>query len=216
MNLMKPFFKNEPSTDDEQPQGYVIFTANAIKLVLVLILLSTFFLAACTSAAPPASSGNNNSAPTNAPADEEPTPTREGDTGIAPGSNEVVGFTAEISGSGFETQIVGEGSLACSDGQVQVTNNNLQSIIVLRLPPDAAPGTLTIGENDVSAIAQFDDINQYTQNAQGTITLDALAAAAGEDSSGSFDFTVENGEGDTLTVSGSFDFAATEGTTFCA
>jgi len=165
-------------------------------------------IAAC--GAPPANTGGNSTSPTLPPANntnEEPTPTREGDTG-SPTETGVVGFEAQLTGGGFNNQIVGEGWFVCGDVSDVISNSGLQSIIFISFPVDTTTGTYNFGTGDISTQVQFDAETIYNLNPEGTLTLEAVANAVGEPVRGSFNFTVADAAGDMLTVNGTFDFTA--------
>lgn len=182
---------------------------NRFAYALVLILI----MAACGAPpAPTASSGSDTVPPTSPPVSNniggEPTPTREGDTGTSP-DTAVVGFEAQLTGGGFNNQIVGEGWYVCGETSDIVSNSGMQSIIFISFPADSEPGIYNFGSDEVTTQVQFDAENIYNVNQDGTLTLQAVANVSGDAVRGAFDFTVANVDGDVLTVSGTFDFVAT-------
>jgi hypothetical protein len=129
------------------------------------------------------------------------------------------GFTATVSGN-VETEITGPGYFLCDEvgfGELTIgATGSLSDNILLIVPIDATAGSSydivseRMGEEQAVGNYVGDDLQTayYDDEASGTITLDAVASQAGERVAGNFEFSANNQGGDTVTVSGTFDFEA--------
>ena len=173
-----------------------------VKISLLTVTL--FLLAAC----------GGDSAP---PAPEATTPATQATT--APANNTEAntasgtGFSATVT-EAVETELNGGGYFMCDDDSAEVNigaNGGLSNNILITLPRDAAAGTYEIGTGNTSATYVGASVMEalYDRNSQGSVTLNAVPSAAGEQTTGTFEFTVESAREDTtITITGSFDFAA--------
>lgn len=127
-------------------------------------------------------------------------------------------FTATISGA-VEAEIADDGFYQCetvNGGELTVfANFGMEDNIILSLPRDIQPGSydITVLNTEPDNIGaeyigeSFID-QSFDENVSGTLELIAVAGASGEQIAGNFEFTAENDDAEMVTVTGSFDFEA--------
>lgn len=166
-----------------------------------LPMLALFLLAACGGdSAPPA---------TDAPAQSNTEAPSNSDANAATNA----GFSASITGA-VETELNGGGYFMCDAEVNELTigaNGGLSNNILITLPRDATAGTHEIGAGNISATYVGESVMSalYDSNSTGSITLNAVPSAVGEQAAGNFEFTVNSARDDqAITVTGTFDFTA--------
>lgn len=125
------------------------------------------------------------------------------------------GFTSTIAGA-VETEIEGSGYFQCDlDGEEYNIgpSSSFKNNVLIQIAGDTEPGTyeLVSGSMDqqyptAMYIGENLQTDYYEQDVTGTITLDAVPQETGDRVAGSFEFTAANEAGDSVTVTGRFDF----------
>lgn len=168
-----------------------------MRLSAILVLGLTLLMTACNGAS------------------DEPGSNSSGDTDQAAGGD--AGFTATVTGA-VETELEGKGYFQCDlDGEEynigpssSFTNN-----VLIQIAGDTEPGTYdlvsgSMGQRYPTAMYTGEDLqtDYYEQDVTGTITLNAVPRDTGDRVAGSFEVTADNEAGDSVTVTGQFDFLA--------
>jgi len=137
------------------------------------------------------------------------------DTDQSAGSN--AGFSATITGA-VETELEGTGYFQCDlDGEEYSIGptSSFSNNVLIQIAGDTKPGiydlvTGSTGQRYPTAMYMGEDLQTdvYEQDVTGTITLDAVPQETGDPVTGSFKLTAANEAGDSVTVTGQFDFLA--------
>ncbi len=209
------------------------------RLILGLTLLLIAVLVAACDTGTTDSGGGNTAAPDGASPTPEGAAQPTSEPGIIlPGEGEMTligdppggsnpdtstqgrGFVAQLSGPAFSGEIVEAGYIGCENDRyvIRSSNENFPQVTLI-LPPDVTPGTYSFGDMSrdpaaASASVTLADNQVFAGSVIGTLILNTVASAPGEVVSGSYDFSASNGESN-LSVEGSMEFRAAEGTVFC-
>ncbi len=122
-------------------------------------------------------------------------------------------FSATVTGDRTAT-IEGDGYFVCrsSPNEYEIASDlAFSNVVAIYIPNTTAEGVavdLTAGVNSGNYVGASISTDYFDQVSSGSITLTAIPAAAGEHIVGSFSFTADKSGGETVTVSGSFDFPA--------
>jgi hypothetical protein len=181
------------------------------------ILMLMLVLAACGG-----NGGNNTDTPnTTAATDTVADTTTQNDPSTG---SDNVGFTATITGA-TEATVSGRGYFQCDDiddGELTLgAAFSMSDNVLIMFPAGVEPGTYDL-ETDTGMPGEFSAMYvgedmmtaTYEDNVSGTLTLEEIARASGETVRGNFQFTVSSSEGETVDVTGEFDFAAGENAYF--
>lgn len=187
------------------------------RLSGLLMLMLMVILAACGG-----NGGNNTDTPNTTAATSTAADTTTQNDPAA--STDAAGFTATITGA-TEATVSGRGYFQCDDiddGELtlgaafSMTNN-----VLIMFPAGVEPGTYDLAEDtgmpgEFSAMYSGADMEtgMYENNVSGTLTLEEIARASGEPVRGTFQFTADSRQGETVNVTGEFDFAAGENAYF--
>lgn len=169
------------------------------RLSTILMLLAATFLAACSTGLEPfTESGEIPEANTIA-------------------NNVVDGFTATITGF-RDTTVTATGNLSCesqyrADNDVYLLSSNRSlntNSVNFIVPVSIAAGEYDLSSDEITTIYYGRNLisEEFSENVSGTLEITEINPEANGIVVGNFEFTAENGDGETVTVSGEFDFRA--------
>jgi|GEM_PF-6950950 len=132
-------------------------------------------------------------------------------------------FAAIISGD-VEMEITGTGYYACLTGQHVISNkapgNTDLNNVVINIEPDTVTGTHSISTAQINVpvsayFVNLPDNGYYRDNVSGSLELTAIATQPGEQIAGTFSFSAQRTNGETINIVGQFDFTVPNDFTPC-